>query len=247
MFSSHELENILFLDIETATITPDYDSLSDRMRDLWDKKSLRYMRTDAPKTPEELFAEKGGIHAEFGKVVCISCGVVRFEQGPTAPPTIKLKSYYGSDEKNILDEFGEMLNMYMRRKEGINLCAHNGKEFDYPYLGRRYVIQGLPLPDALQLRGKKPWEVSLLDTMELWKFGDYKSYTSLELLAAVLDIPSPKDDIDGSQISQVFWEDQGYERIKAYCEKDVFTTAQIVLKMSRLPVAENLPVETEEP
>ncbi|MEL6651141.1 MAG: ribonuclease H-like domain-containing protein [Bacteroidota bacterium] len=237
MFKKEQLKDILFVDIETASVVAEYSQLSERMQELWDKKSKRYQRgDDADKSPEQLFGEKAGIHAEFARVVCISCGYLQF--GEDGKADLTLKSYGGEDEREILAEFGKMLDKYTAVKGGRNLCAHNGKEFDYPFLGRRYVINQLRIPYSLQVQGKKPWEVSLLDTMELWKFGDYKAYTSLNLLAAVLDIPSPKDDIDGSDVGRVFWQDKDHERIRIYCEKDVRTTAQVMLRMSRLPLLE---------
>ncbi|MEO0896100.1 MAG: ribonuclease H-like domain-containing protein [Bacteroidota bacterium] len=238
MYTQNQLENLLFLDIETAPIAPTYDRLPERMRELWDSKMLRYQRQEPDKDAAQLFLDKAGIHAEFGRVVCISCGVIRFEEDGI--PKIRMKSYGGEDEASILQEFGQMLNKFTREKDGRSLCAHNGKEFDFPYLGRRYVIQGLEIPYALRVQGKKPWEINFVDTMELWKFGDYKAYTSLNLLSAVLDIPSPKDDIDGSQVREVFWVEKDYERIKVYCEKDVITTAQVLLRMSRLPLIDKV-------
>ncbi|MEL6675890.1 MAG: 3'-5' exonuclease [Bacteroidota bacterium] len=233
MFSQIELENILFLDLETVPVVASYDELPERMQELWDKKSLRYKRNDPDKDSPTLFAEKAGIHAEFGKIVCISCGYLRFENGE---PTITLKSFCGHEERELLEEFGQMLTRYMNSKVRRNLCAHNGKEFDFPYLGRRFLIHGLEIPSILQVYGKKPWETSFIDTMELWKFGDFKAYTSLDLMAAVLGVPSPKDDIDGSQVASVYYEEQDLDRIRIYCEKDVKTTAQVVLRMSRLPL-----------
>ncbi|MEM7371495.1 MAG: 3'-5' exonuclease [Bacteroidota bacterium] len=233
MYTQHQLENILFLDIETASVVATYSDLPERMQGLWDRKAGKYQRMEPDKKPEQLFSEKAGIHAEFAKAVCISCGYLRFE-GDT--PSIKMKSYFGPDEHQILKDFGDMLDKFIAARKGRNLCAHNGKEFDFPFLGRRYLVHGLPLPTSLQIQGKKPWEIPYVDTMELWKFGDYKAYTSLDLLTAVLGIPSPKDDIDGSQVGRVFWEEKDYERIKVYCEKDVRTTAQVLLRMSRLPL-----------
>ncbi|GAB4416946.1 MAG: 3'-5' exonuclease [Bacteroidia bacterium] len=233
MFKPDQIEQLLFLDIETAPIAPDYASLAPRMQGLWDHKSQRYQRQDAEKTPQQLFDEKAGIHAEFAQVVCISCGYVLFKENV---PSLHLKSYVGPDETQVLADFGDMLNKFISKKEGRSLCAHNGKEFDFPFLGRRYVIRGLPIPYVLRVQGKKPWEVSFVDTMELWKFGDIKAYTGLDLLAAVLDIPSPKDDMDGSDVARVFWEEKDYERIRIYCEKDVRTTVQVLLRMSRLPL-----------
>lgn len=234
MFTRQTLENVLFLDIETVSVQPRYVELSEQMRKLWDKKATIFQRSAPEKSSVELFGEKAGIYAEFGKVVCISCGYLMFD--PTGKPQIKMKSFCGPDEPTLLANFGDMLNKYIDKKAGRTLCAHNGKEFDFPFLGRRYLINYLPIPKVLQTQGKKPWELSFIDTMELWKFGDYKAYTSLELMATVLGIPSPKDDIDGSQVSRVFWEDADYERIQVYCEKDVKTTAQVLLRMSRMPL-----------
>ncbi len=230
MFTPSQLENILFLDIETAPVVQDYHDLPERLQHLWDKKAKRYMRDDPEKVSEALFFEKAGIHAEFGRVVCISCGYLKFDEEKV--PQMKMKSFYGEDEGEILSTFGQALNMFTK-KSGRNICAHNGKEFDFPFLGRRYVIHGLEIPRILKVYGKKPWEVSFIDTMELWKFGDYKAYTSLDLLSAILGISSPKDDIDGSQVGKVYWHEKDHERIKTYCEKDVKTTAQVVLRMSR--------------
>jgi len=238
MYTPAQIENLLFLDIETAPMAPTYDQLPERMKEMWNAKMLRYQRQEPDKDAAQLFLEKAGIHAEFGQVVCISCGVVRFDEDNNNTPYIRMKSYCGPNEAEVLEEFGNMLNKFTREKDGRSLCAHNGKEFDFPYLGRRYIIKGLKIPYSLRVQGKKPWEINFVDTMELWKFGDYKAYTSLNLLTAILDIPSPKDDIDGSQVRAVFWEEKDYDRIKVYCEKDVITTAQVLLRMSRLPLIE---------
>jgi hypothetical protein len=233
MYTTAELENILFIDIETAPVVQRYEDLPERLQPLWDRKAQKYQRSpDAPDSPT-LFSEKAGIHAEFGRVVCISCGYLQFDD--QQKPTLTTKSYFGEDEHQILTDCGQMLDKYNAARKQRTLCAHNGKEFDFPYLGRRYLIHGLPMPNFLKIQGKKPWEIALLDTMELWKFGDYKAYTSLELMAAVMGVTSSKGDIDGSQVGQVYWEEKDHERIKTYCERDVWVTAQLLLRMSRLP------------
>ncbi|MDP5169125.1 MAG: ribonuclease H-like domain-containing protein [Bacteroidia bacterium] len=237
MYSQAELSNILFLDCETAPIAGAYEDLSERMQKLWDKKSLRYKNQEPEKSSAELFMDKAGIHAEFAKIVCISAGYLRFDDQNI--PHMTMKSYSGPDEAALLKEFGVMLDKYTAVKEARHLCAHNGKEFDFPFLGRRFVINQLSIPLALRVQGRKPWETQFIDTMELWKFGDYKAYTSLDLLAAILDVPSPKDDMDGSQVASVFWNDKNYDRIQHYCEKDVITTAQVLLRMSRMPLIPN--------
>jgi uncharacterized protein YprB with RNaseH-like and TPR domain len=208
----------LFLDVETAPIVYQYGDLDENKRKLWDTK-FRYQQSESPETQYK----KAGIYAEFAKAICISVGF--FNDG-----TFRVKSFFGTDEKKLLQDFSALLNEHFNRKEHL-LCAHNGKEFDFPFLCRRLLINGLKLPKTLNIAGKKPWEVCHLDTMELWKFGDYKNYTSLNLLANVFNIPTPKDDIDGSDVARVYWEDKDLERIATYCQKDVITVAQLLLKM----------------
>lgn len=231
MYTRNHLENILFLDIETVSTTATYEELSERIQALWDKKAhLINKREETPLPPEDLYREKAAIFSEFGKVVCISVGYLKFVEGRA---TFKLKSYYGADEDQLLKDFAAMLNQFMA-KPNRNLCAHNGKEFDFPYLGRRYLIRGIEMPSAIAaIQTAKPWEVRMIDTMVLWKFGDYKNFTSLDLLCAIMDVPTPKDDIDGSAVGRVFWEENDAERIAKYCEKDVLATAQVLLRMSR--------------
>jgi len=217
------LETILFLDLETVPEKPSYAELSEEARELWEHKT-RYQRKEEI-SPED-FYERAGIWAEFGKIICISAG---FFQGEGAKRRFRLRSFAG-EERDILEAFSQLLNDHYRSPRKL-LCAHNGKEFDFPYLARRILIHGLPLPDKLNLFGKKPWEVPHLDTMELWKFGDFKHYTSLKLLAHVLGIPSPKEDIDGSMVRDVYYKENDLARIVHYCERDVITVAQIFLRL----------------
>jgi len=231
MYSIDQIEDILFIDIETAAGLADFEQLPERMQYLWGRKSRRY-KTGTEDDMHDIYADKAGLHAEFGRVVCVSCGYVRFND--KKEPRFRVKSFYGPDEKKILMDTSNLLSRYSNRNSR-NLCAHNGKEFDFPYLNRRFLINAIPIPGILQIQGKKPWEVTLLDTMDIWRFGEYKAYTSLDLLAAVLEVETSKDDIDGSEVSKVFWEDGGHDRIRQYCEKDVYVTAQILLKMSLLP------------
>ena len=223
MLQKLKLEHILFLDIETVPQHPNYDQLDDALKPLWESKT-RYQRKDEF-TAEE-FYDRAGIWAEFGKIICISVG---FFKGPSDNRQFRIKSFSG-EESNILLEFKALLEQHFSRRQHL-LCAHNGKEFDFPYIARRMVIHGIELPSKLNLFGKKPWEVAHLDTMELWKFGDYKHYTSLKLLAAVLGVPSPKEDIDGSQVREVYYQENDMARIIEYCQRDTLTVAQIVLKL----------------
>jgi uncharacterized protein YprB with RNaseH-like and TPR domain len=226
MLSTIKIENILFLDIETVPAMPTYSGLDERMMKLWDKKADR-IRQGETVTPEELYP-RAGIYAEFGKVVCISVGSYRRDE-------FRIKSFAGDDERHLLQDFSNLLESHFNKPEHL-LCAHNGKEFDFPFLARRMLINGIRIPLILDTSGRKPWEVSHLDTMELWKFGDYKNYTSLELLAAILGIPTPKDDIDGSMVGEVYWKDHDLKRIVIYCNKDVLTVAQILRRYRGEPL-----------
>jgi len=225
-------ENILFLDIETVPMTSRYEDLPDPFKRLWDKKAEQLLRndkssTDEKKSPGEFF-QRAGIYAEFGKIICISTGVIRDQ-------SLRIKSFHGDEEKELLIEFAEML-WKAHEKRFRFLCAHNGKEFDYPFLIRRMLVNGVKIPSILDLSGKKPWEVNHFDTMELWKFGDYKNYTSLELLASLFGITTPKDDIDGSDVAKVYWEEQDLPRIVTYCQKDVKTIVNLFLRFQGKPV-----------
>jgi 3'-5' exonuclease len=228
MLSNVRPEDVLFIDIETVPSSPSYSDLDTALRNHWDKKS-KQLRSDE-QTPEEIY-ERAGIYAEFGKIICISVGLIREKD----PYSFRLKSFFGNDEKALLSEFSGMLEKFTRNREAL-LCAHNGKEFDYPYIARRMIINGLVIPEILDNAGKKPWEVRLLDTLELWKFGDYKSYTSLDLLTCILGIRSPKDELDGSMVGNTYWVDHDLNKIAVYCEKDVVAVAQVLLKFMNQPL-----------
>ncbi|MBO0320870.1 3'-5' exonuclease [Muricauda sp. CAU 1633] len=217
------LEHILFLDIETVPQKPSFTDLDEVAQTLWEQKS-QYQRKEEF-TAEE-FYERAGIWAEFGKIICISVGYFTHKGDVRS---FRVTSFHGG-ETQILTQFKQLLKDHFSQAKHL-LCAHNGKEFDFPYIARRMVINGINLPYKLDLFGKKPWEVPHLDTMELWKFGDYKHYTSLKLLAHVLGIPSPKEDMDGSMVKDVYYEEKDLDRIISYCELDVVTTAQVFLRM----------------
>ncbi|MDB5004039.1 MAG: 3-5 exonuclease [Mucilaginibacter sp.] len=217
MLEQYDLSNILVLDIETVPQYATHDELPDHFKKLWDLKTQNQRKEETA----ENFYERAGIWAEFGKIICISVGI--FTGGKDRG--LRIKSFAGHDEKELLEGFSAML---AGQPANLVLCAHNGKEFDFPYICRRLLINGLPLPKQLDIAGKKPWEIGHLDTMELWKFGDYKSYTSLNLLTAIFNIPTPKDDIDGSMVGSVYWKDNELERICIYCQKDVVATSQLL-------------------
>lgn len=233
-------EEVLFLDVETVPLYKDFNSLSEPLQHLWNDKFLLFKDRNPNRYPESMtaadaFETEGGIFAEFGKIVCISVGYIFKQAGQRQ---LKLKSFYSDNEKQLLEEFGALLNTYCQ-KPSRNICGHNIKEFDMPYIARRMVINNIQLPSVLDIAGKKPWEVKFVDTMELWKFGDFKHYTSLKLLTAIFDIPSPKDDIDGSEVSKVYYQDNDLKRIMTYCEKDVVATAQVLLRFKGEPLIDD--------
>ncbi len=236
------VNNILFLDIETVSEYKTYEELPDNWKELWSRKAELLLRNNSAEHTVESIYERAGIYAEFGKIICISCGVI---VGNHNERRLLIKSYAGHDERKILASFCEMLGKWAPDNTKY-LCAHNGREFDYPYLCRRMVINDECIPGVLSISGKKPWEVNLLDTMELWKFGDHKSYTSLNLLATSLGIPTSKDDIDGSMVGTVYWNTSDVDRIERYCQKDVITLAQIYLRLVREPLIrpENIEIKS---
>ncbi|GAB2980257.1 3'-5' exonuclease [Mucilaginibacter puniceus] len=217
MLESYDLHNIMVIDIETVPQYSDHEQLPDNLKKLWDLKTVNQRKEETA----ENFYERAGIWAEFGKIICISVGIFT----GVNHIGLRIKSFASHNEKELLEGFAKLLS---QQSPNLILCAHNGKEFDFPYICRRMLIHGMKFPPQLQITGKKPWEVNHLDTMELWKFGDYKNFTSLNLLTAIFDIPTPKDDIDGSMVGSVYWKDNQLDRICTYCQKDVVATAQLL-------------------
>jgi hypothetical protein len=221
MLAHLKFENILFLDIETVPRYKSQDEMPEVFSKLWEKK-VAFIRKET-ETDADVY-KRAGIYAEFGKIICISTGILGYRERKAC---FRVLSFAGDDEKLILSGFLALIEKITQTRD-LLLCAHNGKEFDFPYIARRSLIHGLKLPDILDTAGKKPWDVRHLDTMELWKFGDYKHYTSLELLAALFNIPSPKTDIDGSMVAEVYWNQGDLPRIVEYCQRDVVTIAQLM-------------------
>lgn len=224
-------EHVLFIDIETVPQYENLDSAPANIQKLWTKKAGQIGKEG--ETADAIY-NRAGIYAEFGKIVCISAGKI-FRKGKDR--AYRVKSYCGDDEKALLQEFAAMLTGFMANPSHM-ICAHNGQEFDFPFIARRMLINGLPLPPTLDIAGAKPWELKdiMLDTLQLWKFGDYKHYTSLELLCAIFDIPTPKDDIDGSQVADIYYKTFDVQRIARYCEKDTLAIAQLVLRYKGEPL-----------
>lgn len=228
-YNNIPIQDILFLDIETVPQCAIYDQLTDDMKPLWDKKAMQIRKNE--ETPADIY-QQAGIYAEFGRIVCISVGFIHDINGQK---TFISKSFADHDEHKLLTDFKALIDSKYSAPNKY-ICGHNVKEFDMPYIARRMVINGLQLPKPLQIAGKKPWEVLFIDTLEMWKFGDYKAYTSLNLLTHVLGIPTPKDDIDGSQVATVYYEENDLKRISVYCEKDILATAQVFLRMTGQPI-----------
>ncbi|MBN2765288.1 MAG: 3'-5' exonuclease [Paludibacteraceae bacterium] len=240
----NDLTKILFLDIETVPSKAGFGELSEELAHLWEEKFNLIQKRMPEKysdetTPADAFSQSAGIYSEFGKIVCISVGFIHFKG---TEMFFRTKSFAGDDEAILLSDFATMIARFCISREHT-LCGHNIKEFDIPYICRRMLINNIALPSILQISGKKPWEIQFIDTLELWKFGDYKNYTSLKLLTAVFGIPTPKDDIDGSQVASVYYDEKDIQRIALYCQKDVVATARVFLRMQALPFFSNDNVE----
>jgi 3'-5' exonuclease len=224
-----DLKDLLFLDIETVRCVNHYANLNERLKTQWARKASFFKREEG-QTDEDLFHDKAGIYSEFGKIIVIAIAKFTEQNG-----TLSLRTRYfaDDDEKKVLTEFRDTVE---KMGPTTRLCAHNGKEFDFPYICRRALINGLPIPSVLNVAGKKPWEVNHLDTMEMWKFGDYKHYTSLDLLAAIFDIPTSKGVMDGSMVSEVYHQQGDLKKIAEYCVGDAVAVAQLYLRFKGLPL-----------
>lgn len=238
MLDKISLENLLIIDIETVPGNSDFHALSPLFQELWLEKFTKI----APDSDEvaEGYQNRSGIYAEFGKIICISAG---YFPNKTDQKNFRIKSFAGDDEAVLISQFFEAVKQFGSKIKMLTFCGHNIREFDIPYICRRAIVNHVSLPEQLHFQGKKPWEIMLLDTMHLWRFGDYKNYTSLKLLAGILDIPTPKDDIDGSMVGKVYWEEQNLDRIVTYCQKDVLTVAQLLLRFKQLPLLNNENIE----
>ena len=233
--NTQDLKNILLIDIETVGMAETFDQLHPRFQKEWERKS-RFLLNNDTMTPRELFEERAGIYSEFGKIVVIGLGL--FSLSPEKELSLRVKALAGVDEKKLLEDFKQLIESKYSA-DTLSLCAHNGKEFDYPYIIRRMLVHGINLPDALDYSGKKPWEIKHIDTMDLWKFGDRKSFTSLELLAALFGISSSKNGIDGSKVNETFYKEKNLDKIIEYCKEDIVVTGQIFLRLNGLPSIRN--------
>ena len=227
-------ENLLFIDIETVSEKATYQNLTENWQELWTEKTQRILPSE--NTVAELYEQRAGVMAEFAKVICISIGYFKYE-GEVMQ--LRIKSFYADEEKKVLQDFIATLNQMEIQNNKWCFAGHNIKEFDIPFLCRRLLINGMPIPEYIDFQNMKPWETNSIDTFQYWRFGDYKNYTSLKLLAAALGIASPKDDIDGSQVGEVYWKENDLQRIVTYCQKDIITTANILLRFKNMPLIEH--------
>ena len=232
--SPHDL---IIIDIETASCVAEFEDLTEEWQQLFADKT-KYIRKDQF-TAAEFYPQRAGVMAEFSKVICISMGYFLKEE----QLKLRVKSYHGHDEKKLLSEFIAVMDNIRKHSSNWHFAGHNIKEFDIPFLCRRLIINELPIPDYLNFQNKKPWETNIIDTLQYWRFGDYKNYTSLRLLSAALGLPSPKDDIDGSKVGEVYWKNRDLKRISIYCQKDVVTVANIFLRLQNIPLLHHDDVE----
>jgi DNA polymerase elongation subunit (family B) len=237
MFAQLNLEELLFIDIETVPGEASYADLDVRLQELWATKAKQFMKSETD--PADVY-ERAGIYAEFGQIICISVGVLKKIEGGRY--RMRLKSFCNENEKQLLEDLCALLNTKFTKKDHL-LCGHNIREFDIPYLCRRMLVNDICIPKLVDCTGLKPWEIPHLDTMHLWRFGDTRSYASLNLLAALFNIPSPKDDIDGSEVARVYYEERDLDRISRYCQQDVVTVAQLLLRFKSLPLMQPHDIE----
>lgn len=232
------IEDLLLLDIETVSQYPSYDQMPEQWQHLWADKVTHYI--SEAETPESFYPKRAAILAEFGKIICISMGYLKNENGQLK---FRVRSFSGHDEKTILKDFIKAVTQWQQVKRNMSFCGHNVKEFDLPYICRRLLVNEMNIPHYLDFQRMKPWETNILDTMQFWKFGDFKNFISLNLLAACLGVASPKNDIDGSMVGSVYWKENDLPRIVHYCERDVVTVAQIILRMKNLPQLKDEEIE----
>lgn len=224
------MENIIYLDIETVSQKRNFEDLSLEFQNIWTKKIRFELEKNPEETPSQLYPQKAAIFAEFGKIICISIGIL-----DETNQKFKVKSFYGHDERNILESFATFCIKLNSSKKYL-FCGHNIKEFDIPYICRRLLINDIPLPSILDFQSKKPWEVHHIDTLQLWKFGDYKHFVSLDTLTTIFEIPSPKLNMDGSEVGTYYYQHNALDEIVIYCEQDIFAVFQLHRKLNQLPL-----------
>ena len=239
-------EDLIVIDIETASVSASFNLLEEKWQELWGEKTVRILPEGI--TPGEFYLQRAGVMAEFSKIVCISIGYFIREQHLK----IRVKSFYGDDEKKILTDFLQTVSKIESFNNNWCFAGHNIKEFDIPFICRRLLVNNMRIPPYLDFQNMKPWETNIVDTFQYWRFGDYKNFTSLKLLAAAMGVPSSKDDIDGSMVGELYHSGDieertiNMKRIAAYCQKDIVTTANIILRFKNAPIIHENDVEIVE-
>jgi predicted PolB exonuclease-like 3'-5' exonuclease len=231
MLRKEAIQNLLYFDVETAALYPTLETMYEenyRLYHLWMKRE-EYYKGAYPALADldslSIYKQKAGLEPEFSRVVCVSFGTFT-EDGDQ-----KYVSFSGNDEKEILNKANKVFNNAMAK--GWKLCGHNIKGFDVPCLGKRMIYNGINPSGNLQIWDKKPWEVPYMDTSDIFAFGSWmhQKYLSLDLLTCSLGIDSPKDDMDGSKVNDVFWIDGDFEKIELYCEADVRAVMTVMEKI----------------
>lgn len=239
-------EDLIVIDIETASLSASFNLMEGKWQELWEEKTIRILPEGL--TAGEFYPQRAGVMAEFSKIVCISIGYFIREQHLK----IRVKSFYGDDEKKILADFLQTISKIESFNNNWCFAGHNIKEFDIPFICRRLLVNNMRIPPYLDFQNMKPWETNIVDTFQYWRFGDYKNFTSLKLLAAAMGVPSSKDDIDGSMVGELYHSGNAEEkeinmkRIAVYCQKDVVTTANIILRFKNAPIIHEDDVEIVE-
>lgn len=231
-----------FVDTETIPGYKDFNDMPEELARMYERKFGHELANNDPDkfdNFEDHYRARAALYPEFGKIVCLVIGVI-FVDDKDKQEKLKLKTLCGRHEDKLLAEAAPIIDKF------DSLVGHNSKEFDFPYLCKRFYVHGIQLPQILNIAGKKPWEVSLIDTMELWRFGSFKGSTSLELFAHCLGLPSPKQDMTGADVAKVYYEmfdhmkdgelpfeaeSAAIQKIGKYCQGDVVTLANCYRKL----------------
>ncbi len=247
MYSVSELKQMVFIDIETIRGKKTYNDViteNPALDDYWQTKHTQ-IREKEPlsyghiEDSAEMYEKMAALYPEWGQIVCISIGQIKFDEDGN-PIKFTTKSFSGLYEKILLEEFNETASKIMSKYPRMQWVGHNIKGFDMPYIIKRSLINGVRVPNVFHLQKQKPWESQLIDTNDVWKFNGWNG-ARLGLLTEILNIPSPKQDMDGKMVSDVFWEDGDLNRISEYCEMDINATANVMLRISGMDIITDAP------
>jgi uncharacterized protein YprB with RNaseH-like and TPR domain len=227
------LEKLLFIDIETVGVQPDWESLKKSNLELsfvfenyidWFQKRFP---EDADKPVGQMFVNRAALVPEFARIACVSVAFVT-DKGET-----KMQSFSNKNEKDLLQDVQKLLRRV--GELGFFLCGHNVKGFDIPMLAKRMIINGLLPPKILPGHDTKPWEIKALDTKELWQYGGYGTIASLELMCVSMGVESSKNmEVTGNKVHEAYWTNKDIKGIVEYCEKDVLVLIDVIKKITTL-------------